>query len=77
MTKTKTYILNIGVLLLFMIGPLSAQDLHLSQFRNAPIAFNPANTGCFSGDWRAAFNYRKQWSALGTPFENNGLSFDK
>jgi len=54
-----------------------SQDFHLSQFRSAPITLNPANTGCFLGDWRTAFNYRKQWTALGAPFENNSLSFDK
>lgn len=42
-----------------------SQDLHFSQYFNAPLLVNPANTG-FSPDvdWRAGINYRNQWASL-------------
>ena len=42
-----------------------AQDLHFSQYFNAPLLVNPANTG-FSPDvdWRLGVNYRNQWANI-------------
>src|SRR6202012_57059 len=48
-------------------GPLkvSAQDLHFSQFFNAPLLVNPANTGFLpEADYRLGANYRNQWSTI-------------
>ncbi len=47
------------------IHNVDAQDLHFSQYFNAPLLVNPANTG-FSPDvdWRAGINYRNQYSSL-------------
>lgn len=41
-----------------------AQDLHFSQYFNAPLLVNPANTG-FNPDYdfRIGGNYRNQWQA--------------
>lgn len=40
-----------------------AQDLHFSQFFNAPLLTNPANTGFIpEGDYRIGFNIRNQWA---------------
>jgi type IX secretion system PorP/SprF family membrane protein len=41
-----------------------AQDIHFSQFYNSPSSLNPATTGNFRGDYRAAFIYRRQWQAV-------------
>src|SRR5437870_6342465 len=44
-----------------------AQDLHFSQFFNAPLITNPANTGFIpDGDYRLGMNYRNQWSSIMT-----------
>jgi len=40
---------------------MNAQDIHFSQFGNAPINLNPALTGIFGGDVRFVGNYRSQW----------------
>jgi type IX secretion system PorP/SprF family membrane protein len=42
-----------------------AQDLHFTQYFNAPLLVNPANTG-FSpdADYRIGGNYRTQWATL-------------
>lgn len=45
---------------------LQAQDIHYSQFYNAPLNINPALTGVFGGDVRVMGNYRQQW----TPWVN-------
>ena len=44
---------------------LHAQDLHFSQFFNAPLLVNPANTGFLpDADYRLGANYRNQWSDI-------------
>ncbi len=43
----------------------AAQDLHFSQFMNAPLLTNPANTGFIpDGDYRLGVNYRNQWASI-------------
>lgn len=46
----------------------AAQDIHFSQFFENAILRNPALTGIFSGDYKAGFNYRTQWSNISVPF---------
>jgi type IX secretion system PorP/SprF family membrane protein len=49
----------------FVAQSLNGQDLHFSQYFNAPLLTNPANTGFEpDADWRAGINYRNQWSGL-------------
>jgi type IX secretion system PorP/SprF family membrane protein len=48
-----------GCLLSF--GDVSAQDPHFSQFYAAPLTFNPALAGGFSGSYRLGIIYRDQW----------------
>ena len=44
---------------------LFAQDLHFSQYFNAPLLVNPANTGFAPDvDYRVGVNYRNQWANL-------------
>ena len=47
-----------------------AQDLHFSQYFNAPLLVNPANTG-FNPDYdfRVGGNYRNQWASVGNPYK--------
>lgn len=53
-----------------------AQDVHFTQFDAAPLTINPALTGAFSGQWRAAGIYRNQWRSVTVPFVTYGASFD-
>ena len=49
----------------------SAQGLHFSQYYNAPMLQNPANTGLMSDyDYRVGANYRNQWSAVPSPYKS-------
>jgi type IX secretion system PorP/SprF family membrane protein len=49
------------------IGKCYGQDLHFSQWFNAPLITNPANTGFIpDADYRLGANYRDQWSSIMT-----------
>lgn len=75
---------NQGLLLLGMLAwccvgspSLVAQDLHFSQFFNAPISSNPANTGFLpSSDYRLGAHYRDQWSTIPVPYKTVGIYGD-
>ncbi len=55
---------------LFMIPQSYAQDLHFSQYFNAPLLVNPANTGFTpDGDYRLGINYRTQWASVSNPYK--------
>jgi type IX secretion system PorP/SprF family membrane protein len=53
--------------LLFTVQKSQSQDLHFSQWYNAPLLTNPANTGFIpDADYRIGANYRNQWSSIMT-----------
>lgn len=56
--------------------PLSAQDLHFSQFFNTPYAQNPANIGQFEGDFRMGAVFRQQWRSVTVPYNTFGMGGD-
>ncbi len=65
-------------MLLWMIIPVLslAQDPHYSQFFNAPMYENPANTGNADALYRVGLNYRNQWNAVTKPFTTYAVSID-
>jgi len=68
--KSKMHFILLLVLVVAMLQS-NAQDLHFSQYFNAPILVNPANTGFNpDNDYRIGANYRNQWGAVGTPFKS-------
>jgi type IX secretion system PorP/SprF family membrane protein len=63
--------------ILFGFNYVQAQDLHFSQFMNAPLMTNPANTGFIpEADYRIGGNYRSQWTSLSAPFVTGSLFAD-
>ena len=45
------------------------QSIHFSQYFNAPMLINPANTGLMPEyDYRLGLNYRNQWGAIPVPY---------
>ncbi len=55
----------------------TAQDLHFSQFMNAPLMTNPANTGFIpEADYRIGVQYRSQWTSIPVPYRTSGLFAD-
>jgi len=57
------------------ITQLSAQDIHFSQMKFAPMNVNPASAG-LNGKYNAIANYRTQWNSVADPFNTLGASFD-
>jgi len=53
------------------------QDLHYSQFYNAPQVANPALTGIFNGDERYIGNLRDQWRWVPVPWFTMGGAYDR
>ncbi len=63
------FILGIGI---FNEG--HAQDLHFSQFYEAPLLRNPALAGLYDGDIRVQGVYRSQWNSISFPFETGSIN---
>ncbi len=53
---------------------LKAQDVHFSQFFEAPLLRNPSLAGLFPGDIRVQGVYRNQWGSVSIPYQTG--SFD-
>lgn len=77
MRKKNNHISFVLIVIIFCcsIHPVSAQDLHFSQYFNSPLFVNPANTGFAPDvDYRVGINYRKQWASITTnPYRTMGL----
>src|SRR5579863_3685060 len=58
----KTIVLFITVMSIVESGV--AQDLHFSQFFEAPMLRNPGLAGIFDGDYRIQGVYRDQWNSV-------------
>ena len=56
---------------------LLAQDIHFSQYYNAPLALNPALAGIYEGDRRFGATYRNQWQSALVPYTTVLGSFDQ
>lgn len=58
-----------------LLGPLTrAQDLHFSQFFEAPLLRNPSLAGIFTGDVRVQAIYRDQWNSVTNAYKTGSLN---
>ncbi len=74
-TRTTPHLPGLAALLLLpLIG--TAQDVHFSQFFDAPLVLNPAMAGDIEDDQRAALFHRTQWQSTGSPFRTYAMSYD-
>lgn len=55
---------------------VNAQDIHWSQYYNAPFSLNPALTGVFDGDTRFHGNLRSQWRSTPVTYRTGNIGFD-
>lgn len=53
--------------------PVSAQDIHFSQFDETPLQLNPANAAVHH-DVSVIANYKNQWQSVGAPYKTFALS---
>jgi len=63
-----------GVVSVLAAISVSAQDIHFSQFFEAPLLRNPSLAGIFTGDLRVQGVYRSQWGSVTVPYRTG--SFD-
>jgi type IX secretion system PorP/SprF family membrane protein len=64
------------IFFILITGNIIAQDIHFSQFNNAPLTLNPALAGAFSSDHRIIANYKSQWRNIAHSYMTYGLSYD-
>jgi type IX secretion system PorP/SprF family membrane protein len=62
------------LILLLLAVQANAQDIHFSQFFEAPLLRNPALAGIFSGDVRLQGVYRTQWNSVTVPYQTGSLN---
>jgi type IX secretion system PorP/SprF family membrane protein len=79
-TLVKTFVFSFRnlswmALLLFSL-PGMGQDIHFSQFGNAPVNLNPGLAGVFGGDMRVAASYRDQHRSIPVPYLTTGISWE-
>ena len=70
--------IKLGLLLtmIFISNHVNSQDIHFSQFYQAPARLNPALTGQFKGSYRVAGIYRSQWGSVTVPYSTFAFSGD-
>lgn len=66
------------IFLLFCVLSLSlsgfSQDIHFSQFFEAPLYRNPALAGIFHADVRVQTVYRSQWNSIANAYKTTSLN---
>lgn len=55
---------------------VNGQDVHFSQFYEAPMLRNPALAGLFNGDLRFQMIYRNQWATVTVPFQTGSANVE-
>jgi len=54
--------------------PVASQDIHFSQFFEAPLLRNPSLAGIFTGDYRAQLVYRDQWNSFTNAYRTGSFN---
>src|ERR1700720_813375 len=70
MKKHLSYIL----FFLFALQSAQAQDIHFSQFFEAPLLRNPSLAGIFSGDYRVQAVFHDQWNSFSNAYRTGSLN---
>ncbi len=65
------------VWLLVAVGGMYAQDVHFTQFFNAPMLINPGLTAMHNATSRVAVSYRNQWTTVPVPYTTFAGTIDK
>ncbi|HMO63383.1 MAG TPA: PorP/SprF family type IX secretion system membrane protein [Ferruginibacter sp.] len=72
--KTKVTLLLCSIAVTSFTQKALSQDIHFSQFYEAPLLRNPALAGIFSGDMRLQAVYRNQWQSVTVPFQTTSFN---
>lgn len=73
-----TRIIKTGILVLVLLAvkTADAQDIHFSQYTEAPVNVNPALVGT-AYDTRAIINYRSQWGSVAKSYQTYGITVEQ
>jgi type IX secretion system PorP/SprF family membrane protein len=63
-----------GFLVLLTASCAKAQDIHFSQFFEAPLLRNPSLAGIYTGDYRIQGVYRDQWNSITNAYRTGSLN---
>src|SRR5438034_4356346 len=66
--------LPVLLLLTGLCSNTQAQDIHFSQFFEAPLLRNPSLAGLFAGDIRVQMVYRDQWNSFTNAYKSGSLN---
>ncbi|HBG69953.1 MAG: hypothetical protein A2W93_05530 [Bacteroidetes bacterium GWF2_43_63] len=64
------------IFMVLFAASVSAQDIHFSQYNDAPLMVNPSLAGFFDGSHRIALNYKNQWRSIGNAYNTYAISYD-
>jgi len=67
-------IIILGICSLLWGSSLKAQDIHFSQFFEAPLWRNPSLAGIFTGDIRVQAVYRDQWNNVTNAYRTGSVN---
>src|SRR5450631_2147261 len=70
-THARTF-LSLAFLIAFYSS--SGQDIHFSQFFEAPLLRNPALAGVFTGDYRVQGVYHDQWNSFTNAYRTGSFN---
>lgn len=72
--KSRAWLCGLLVLLGATYQPCRAQDIHFSQFFEAPLLRNPSLAGIFTGDIRVQGVYRDQWNSFTNAYRTGSIN---
>lgn len=74
--ELRVTIKKMGVLLAISLSQwaVKAQDIHFSQFSEAPLWRNPSLAGIFTGDVRVQAVYRDQWNSVTNAYRTGSVN---
>src|SRR4051794_906932 len=76
---TRSRILKSLLALLSVVGlghTVHSQDIHFSQFFEAPLLRNPSLAGIFTGDIRVQGVYRDQWNSFTNAYRSGSFNME-
>jgi len=75
MNNNKKWLVSLCLILSLIFGnKLIGQDLHFSQFYEAPLLRNPALAGLYEGDIRIQGIYKNQWNSISYPYQTGSIN---
>src|ERR1700733_8268805 len=69
-------ILPVITLLFCLCNHVKSQDMHFSQFFEAPLLRNPSLAGLFTGDIRMQMVYRDQWNSITNAYKTGSFNVE-